>query len=182
MNPLIATLRQYGAYQVWATARVLDAAELVSPRELTAAQPGGYRSIRETLVHMVDTERSWVERCRQVDETPEPDAAQFPDIASLRALWAEVNASTRAYLDQLDDAALAGEIEWISWDGRRRSRTRWEILQHQANHSTAHRAEVAAFLSALGHSPGELDFMEYLRSLELRAALSPSPPAACAPG
>ena len=34
----------------------------------------------------------------------------------------------------------------------------WRAMLHQANHQTYHRGEVAAVLTHLGASPGELDF------------------------
>ena len=37
----------------------------------------------------------------------------------------------------------------------------WQMLLHLANHGTQHRSEAALLLTAIGHSPGDLDLIDY---------------------
>ncbi|MGN6757394.1 MAG: DinB family protein [Thermomicrobiales bacterium] len=54
---MIRTL--YG-YSQWATGRVLDATAQLSPEQLHAPGDAGRGSIRDTLLHMLATQRSWL--------------------------------------------------------------------------------------------------------------------------
>ena len=48
-------------------------------------------------------------------------------------------------------------------NGTPRERVLWHLLYHVVNHGSYHRGECAAALTALGRSPGELDFTIFLR-------------------
>lgn len=163
MNRLTDAIRTTYGYTAWANERILDVTERVRPAEFIAARPGGYGSIRDTLVHMFDTQRSWLERCQNLPDTPEPDPTGFADVGEIRAFWAEIEAATQTYLTGITDEDLAAHVTWQSTGGKTSSRARWELLLHQANHAAIHRGELAYTLTELGHSPGELEVMDFLR-------------------
>ena len=38
----------------------------------------------------------------------------------------------------------------------------WDMMVHVVNHGTQHRSEAAMALAAMGRSPGDLDFLDYV--------------------
>jgi uncharacterized damage-inducible protein DinB len=42
----------------------------------------------------------------------------------------------------------------------------WQAMLHVLNHGTQHRSEAAAMLTEFNHSPGDIDFMVFLREMK----------------
>lgn len=69
----------------------------------------------------------------------------------------------RSYLAGLTDEDLSSIIKYSRTEGTWIETPLWQILLHVINHGTQSRSEAAIILSQLGHSPGDLDYMIFLR-------------------
>ena len=156
----IRLLFDYG-YQ--ANARVLDTAAQLTPDQFT--QPVfKIGSVHRTLVHQMSAEWVWRSRLQEgVSPTAPLNAAAFPSLDALRARWATEEAAMRGYLAGLGDEDLDRAVHYTTTTGKPWSDTLGPLLLHIVNHGTQHRSEVAAILTELGHSPGDLDLLLYLR-------------------
>jgi uncharacterized damage-inducible protein DinB len=110
---------------------------------------------------MLDADYGWRMLLEHNTETPVLSEVDVPDLATLAERFLDEAAAMRAYLAALTDAALTEPLR-EEVNGQQRERTRWHLLFHVVNHGTYHRGEVAAALTALGASPGELDFTVFL--------------------
>lgn len=151
-------------YNYWANRRLLATAEQCAPEELTNKFDYAWDSILRTMAHVLGAEWAWLQRIQGVSPAGLLDKDQFSTLDVLRHRWEEEEQAMRAYLGGLSDADLGQVIEYKDTRGTVMSRTLWEILVHVVNHGTQHRAEVALYLTNLGHSPGDMDFTLYLRS------------------
>lgn len=151
-------------YNYWANRRLLATAEQCAQEELSNKFDYAWDSILRTMAHVLGAEWAWLHRIKGVSPTSLLDKDQFSTLDLLRRRWEEEEETMRAYLAGLTDADLEQVIEYKDTRGTEMSRKLWEILVHVVNHGTQHRAEVALYLTNLGHSPGDMDFSLFLRS------------------
>ena len=157
MKEMIVTLYEYDC---WANRRIFDGAQQLSEEQYRA--PSAFGSLHHALSHLAGVEILW--RTLAQDGTltncrlPSRNSASLDEV---RALWQEEE--KRAFLEGLTEADLAAELELTSPRGDTNSYARWEMLNHMLLHSMQHRTEAAAILTEHGRSPGDLDFIFFIR-------------------
>jgi uncharacterized damage-inducible protein DinB len=164
---LTEALRTMYGYNRWATERLLDTAAQLTPRQLDAPAGGEQRSVRETLLHLIVTQKGWLSwwdgsMSAEAAYGLRPDPADYPDVAALRRLWAALEQQTQAFLARLSDEELQRVYSSKLPDGSEWQMLLWKMMLHVANHGTQHRSEAAALLTGFGHSPGDLDLIYYV--------------------
>lgn len=150
-------------YNYWVNERILQTAASLPSEQFTAPAPVSHGSLRGTLVHALGAEWAWRQRCQ--GNSPEALLSQddFDSIKSLAHRWREEEGAMRAYLAGLTDDDLTALIEYTRTEGARFQTPLWQILLHVINHGTQSRSEAAVLLTHFGHSPGDLDYMIFLR-------------------
>ena len=152
-------------YDRWANERVLRAATALSNEQFTRDLGGSFRSVRDTLVHILGGDWIWLVYWKEPPLSPEALAELrarrdtvirpelFPDIDALRLKWAEVEREQADFVDGLSDESLAQAIPFRSGQVQLR-----QLIQHVVNHSTYHRGQVTLMLRQLGAEPVATDF------------------------
>ena len=143
-------------YDRWATRRVLAALDGV-PATLWGTEGAiGERGLGTILVHQLGAAQRWRHAIQQDDERPRPEDEPLLSVAELRTRWDAEWVAVAAWLPSLDDGFLAYVHE---------GEAIWQMLAHVVNHGTQHRSEAAALMTAGGHSPGDLDMIDYVDEL-----------------
>ena len=157
-------LRMLYAYNSWCNARILDSAAKLSDEQFVSSDTYPHGGLRGTLVHTMFAEWTW--RMRWLGTPPQHGyrfmLEEFPTVVALRARWTKEEAALMEFVEGLTDQTLASVIDYTSTEGGRHRRALWETMAHLVNHGTQHRSEAAAMLTALGHSPGDIDLIVYL--------------------
>jgi uncharacterized damage-inducible protein DinB len=158
------------AYDAWANGRMLDACAALAPEQFTRDLGSSFRSVRDTLAHIMGAEWLWLERFRGRSLASLPSADQFPDLASLRARWTQVERDLLSYVEVLSAADLERSFDYRDMKGDPHSNLLWQTLQHLANHGTYHRGQVTTLLRQLGAKPIGTDLIGFYRERAAQAA------------
>ena len=151
-------------YNYWATDLILQAATKVSTAEFVAPRSFSHGGLRGTLVHAMSAEWIWRTRFQeQVYPTAQLREEDFPTLTDVRARWQQEEAAMRTYVAGLSDEQINSPIFYKSTNGAPYEDLLWQLLLHVINHGTQHRSEAAALLTDLGHSPGNIDLVVYMR-------------------
>lgn len=151
------TLLALWDYDTWANERIFAAAAALPPEALHQPLASGHDTLIGTLWHIVGAAETWRVRAETGQDPTEDSDQEAPNLTTLAARARAEAVAMRAFLEALPDALLAEPMRYTT-EGVVRERPRWLVLVHLVNHGTHHRGELAAALTALGHSPGELDF------------------------
>jgi uncharacterized damage-inducible protein DinB len=148
-------------YNRWANNLTLDAVASLSPEQFVAEIASSYRSIRDTLTHLLSSE--WVFLMRCLGESPKQllNPAIFPDLKSIRIKWDEVDNGWKKFIDDLSEESLGNVIAYINFRGELWKYPLNQILQHVVNHSTYHRGQITTQLRTLGATPVMTDYLYY---------------------
>jgi uncharacterized damage-inducible protein DinB len=151
-------------YHYWARDRVLDAAAAISPQKYTEDLGSSFPSIRDTLAHTYTAEWIWHARWQGVSPPAPLPFDQFPDVASLRSAWMELERRNRAFLATLGEPGIMRTFDYRTLSGLAGSSPFWQMLQHVVNHASYHRGQVTSMLRQVGAQPGKnMDMITFYR-------------------
>jgi uncharacterized damage-inducible protein DinB len=89
---------------------------------------------------------------------------KITDFETLRHTWLNEEIQMRSYLRELEERDLDRIVKYGQLTGHEQSNVLWHILVHVVNHGTQHRAEASSKLTELGYSPGNIDFILFMRA------------------
>jgi len=156
-------------YDRWANNRVLQAVSALSDEQFTRDLGGGFRSVRDTLVHIIGGEWGWLACWKE----PTPSSAfvtdlwtrhdalfhpnAFPNVAAVQRKWAEVEKEQAEFVSRVTNESLGRMLPL-----RKTQVSLGHLMQHLANHSTYHRGQIALMMRQLDAEPVATDFHVFL--------------------
>src|SRR5258708_134115 len=99
-------------YHYWARDRMLEALDPLTGEQFGRDLNSSFKSIRETAAHIYAAEWAWFERWqgRSPKALLSPDL--FPDVASIRQQWRELESKMRPFVDGLGDEGVRHEVDY----------------------------------------------------------------------
>ena len=151
MTTLVEHARSLIAATIWADDKLLAAAGGVS-----AEQYGG---LSAQFSHMLGTQRYWHANWTG-GSYEQPELATF---AHAREGYAASHAALSSYAAGLTQAEWDRTEQWWLRFGRQERMALGESITQVFCHGVQHRSEIAVTLSSWDRSPGDLDYLTYLK-------------------
>lgn len=164
----VTSLASLLSFSAWANARLLTVAARVDESLLHVESPFlDHGTAFGTLLHLFGVEWSWSRCARGLPMKPHlPQVVPLPDLAALRAFAGRFDAELAEWVGSLSEQMLAEPVDvGTATGGQPNFTARANILGHLVVHGTQHRSELAHYLTSLGHSPSEIDYMDYVLGL-----------------
>lgn len=143
-------LKQYAAYNIWATQQVINIILSLPEEKQKAELPSSFTSLYKTVLHMWDAESIWWQRMKLHERIHRPSDnfnGTMKDIAngllSQSKQWEEwVSNASELSIDHVFQYQTADKIQY--------KQPTWQMLLHVFNHGTYHRGQLINMLRQLG--------------------------------
>lgn len=156
-------------YDRWANHRIIQAASDLTAEQFTRDLGGAFSSLRDTVLHIIAGEWTWLEYWKAPSPTPAFLAelrtrrqalfnpSSHPSVVEVRSKWAEVEAEQVQFVSRLTDELIQRMVPF-----RTTQVPLAQLMQHVSNHSTYHRGQISLMMRQLGAKPVATDFHEFL--------------------
>ena len=143
---------------------VIGIAEKLGEDKLLAPTGAFFPTVYDQLKHLFGSDVNWVKRLKAAfPKSPALASSRFADfdLEALKALpgkdrgtlfadMREIDRDARAFVDELDEAALAAQVTYKNYKGQVETHELWKVLLQWFNHGTHHRGAISGQLDSLG--------------------------------
>jgi uncharacterized damage-inducible protein DinB len=154
-------------FNYWARDQMLAELEPLTPEQFTRSLGGSFGSIRDTVAHIHAAEWAWCQRWHGTSPKALPPADRFPDLASVKTAWSDLEQQVRTFINGLDDAAVNRVFEYKTISSGAGRSALWEMVYHVVNHATYHRGQVSTLVRQVGATPRPTDAVIFFRARQL---------------
>ena len=143
-------LKQYAAYNCWASQRIIDVLLTLPEEKQRAEVPSSLNSLYKTVLHMWDAESIWWQRMKMQERLVVPsenfmgnlqDAAN--GLLNQSKLWND-------WVNNASDLSLEHVFQYYNNKKEYFKQPVYQMLQHVFNHGTYHRGQLINMLRQLG--------------------------------
>jgi uncharacterized damage-inducible protein DinB len=150
-------------FNQWANNRLLDIVAKLSTEQLHAEAGLSFGSAFHTLRHMLDVDWSWRLICQGQEASKMLwEVEPMEDFEGMRAYWEPEAQRLVDFVRSLSGDDLERMAGTPSGDNKAFSVK--QILTHIVIHDTGHRNEIGWYFTRLGHSPGDMDYLDYVNA------------------
>ena len=167
-NAYFSTLARYN---VWSLRRLYGHVDALSEDHYRRDAGLFFKSVHGTLNHLLVAENAaWFPRFAEgVSNRVQLDAELEPDRTQLRERLFAAASAWLPLIDSLPIQRFDERLDYISTEGVALSLPFSATLAHVFNHSTHHRGQISAAITAMGHACPAMDMVWMLQAESARA-------------
>jgi uncharacterized damage-inducible protein DinB len=156
-------------YNAWADHRTLESCKDLTEEQFTRDLGSSFRSVRDTLVHIMLVEWLWLERWHGRSPMSYPPNTEYANLDSVRTRWSQIERDLLDYIASLTVEEVQRVVHHKTTAGVPQVAPLWQMLQHLMNHGTYHRGQAATLLRQLGAKPIATDLIAFYRERASKA-------------
>ncbi|MFW9805185.1 MAG: DinB family protein [Candidatus Thorarchaeota archaeon] len=136
---------------------LLQTLEQMEPEDLVRDQKVGRGSIRNIIVHLMNSERYWMSVLND-SEFHQIAPESLDSIQAIRNIWSKIHEETNEFMKRLQEDQLH-HVKSVTWGEQMVSFTVGKALIHIANHETHHRGLLSGLIRQQGLTPPDFDML-----------------------
>ncbi len=155
-------------YNYWANGLILKYADRLKQDEYFQETAHIHKSIHEILIHILFAE--WIWRERMMGNSPglaeistQLRPQDFTSLDEVVEMWFDEEFKMREFIAQISEEKLFENLTYTTTKGDEMEDVFIDIITHVVFHGMQHRTEAASILHNFDQSPGDIDFIRYLR-------------------
>ena len=143
-------LHEYAAYNVWANRQITNVLAQFATEKLTMQNGSSFGSIYGTLVHLMETERSWWQRIHLQERIVLPERDMQEEVLPVVKLLLESSAEWLTWIQQAKERQLEHVFGYHNSKKEYFKQPVYQVLLHVFNHQTFHRGQIITMLRQQG--------------------------------
>jgi len=158
-------LKQYAAYNIWASRRIFDNILALPEEKQIAGIPSSFSSLYKTVLHMLDAENIWWQRMKLSERIVVPSENFSGTMKDLSDTLLQQSKQWEEWIVASSDLSIQHVFQYQTFQGEQFKQPTWQMLLHVFNHGTYHRGQLINILRQLGvEKLPDTDFINWARN------------------
>lgn len=158
-------LKQYAAYNIWASQKILDVIRSLPEEKHIAEVPSSFNSLMKTVLHMWDAESVWWQRMKLQDRLIIPSEIFKGNMKDAADGLLQQSKQWEEWIKNASDLAIDHVFQYQNSKREQFKQPIYQMVMHVFNHSTYHRGQLVNMLRQLGvEKIPQTDFILWGRS------------------
>jgi len=143
-------LKQYAAYNIWASQKILDIIRSLPEEKHIAEVPSSFNSLMKTVLHMWDAESVWWQRMKLQDRLIIPSENFKGNMKDVIDGLLQQSKQWEEWIKNASDLAIDHVFQYQNSKREQFKQPIYQMIMHVFNHSTYHRGQLVNMLRQLG--------------------------------